>query len=82
MVMNERKGRPSPAKYEIKVRGRLEERWSDYFDGFEITCAAGITTLVGAVRDQAALFGLLDRIRDLNLILISARRLDSLKTDS
>jgi pimeloyl-ACP methyl ester carboxylesterase len=65
MVMNERKGRQGPAKYEIKVRGRIEERWSDYFEGFEIACAAGTTTLVGAVRDQAALYGLLNRIRDL-----------------
>jgi hypothetical protein len=77
--MNERNGRQGPVSYEIKVQGRLDERWSDYLGGFEIAYAAGTTTLVGTVRDQAALYGLLNRIRDLNLVLVSARRLDSQK---
>lgn len=80
--MNTRNGRRhGPAKYEIKVKGRLDEGWSDYLEGFTIAYAAGTTTLVGAVRDQAALYGLLNRIRDLNLVLISARRLDTPETD-
>jgi hypothetical protein len=79
--MKEKSGRPGPINYEIKVKGRLAEHWSDYLEGLTIAYAGGTTTLVGPVRDQAALYGLLNRIRDLNLILISARRLDTQETD-
>ena len=48
--------------YEIQVHGRLEQRWSDWFDGLALTTAPdGITTLRGLVVDQAALHGLLQR---------------------
>ena len=80
--MKEQKGRYGPIDYTIKVEGRLDERWADYFEGLTITYAQGTTTLTGPVKDQAALHGLLNRIRDLNLNLISACRLDSQKLDS
>jgi hypothetical protein len=65
----------SPATYRIKIQGRLDENWSDWFDGMSITFendVAGppITTLTGTVADQVALHGVLARIRDLALPLL------------
>jgi hypothetical protein len=58
--------------YEIRLRGRLDRRWSDWFDGLALTTATdGTTTIRGPVVDQAALHGLLQRLRDLGLPLIS-----------
>jgi len=66
------------AIYQIKVKGNLDQRWSDWFDGFAITPQAdGATQLTGPVADQAALHGLLGRIRDLGLPLLSIARLES-----
>jgi len=65
------------AVYEIRVRGNLEPKWSDWFDGFAITSVADDeTTLVGPVVDQAALHGMLHKIRDLGLPLLSVRWLE------
>ncbi len=64
-------------RYKIRVEGVLGERWSCWFDGLQITSEPGGTTaIVGPVADQAALHGLLARIRDLGLPLVSLRRLD------
>jgi hypothetical protein len=58
--------------YEIKIKGHLDPRWSDWFAGLDLTHLEGNTTLLsGLLPDQAALHGLLERIRDLNLTLIS-----------
>ena len=58
--------------YEVRLRGRLDPRWSEWFDGLTVTAAAdGTTTLRGPVADQAALHGLLRRLGDLGLPLIS-----------
>ncbi len=66
-----------PAVYEVAVQGRLGENWSDWLSGLELESenADGptITMLRGTVADQAALFGLLDRIRDLGLPLLLVR---------
>ena len=66
----------TPRMYEIRVEGHLAERWSDWFDGLAI-CKdpSGETILRGPLTDQAALFGVLTRIHDLNLILVSVSRL-------
>lgn len=62
--------------YRIRVRGVLDERSSDWFDGLAITPQAnGETLLEGPVRDQAALHGLLIKIRDMGLPLLSVRRI-------
>jgi hypothetical protein len=62
----------SSSCYEIRLEGRLEPRWSTWFDGFTVTaCGDGTTILRGPVVDQAALHGLLNRVRDLGLPLLS-----------
>ena len=61
-----------PEYYEIKIKGHLDLRWSDWFGDLQLTHLAGNETLLaGALPDQAALHGLLERVRDLNLSLIS-----------
>lgn len=58
--------------YEIRLQGRLDDRWETWFDGMGITTEpGGVTVLRGEVADQAALHGLLTRLRDLGLPLIS-----------
>jgi hypothetical protein len=61
-----------PGRYEIRVKGRLDTRWAVWFDGLTLTQGSdGTTILHGPVADQAALHGLLQKIRDLGLPLIS-----------
>ena len=65
-----------PEIYQIVLQGHLRSQWSDWFDGFTFTLdERGQTILVGPVTDQAALHGLLKKIRDLGLPLISINRL-------
>ena len=67
-----------PVHYEITVQGVLGPRWSDWFDGLQLTSDAdGRTTSAGPVADQAALHGLLTRIRDLGLTLLTVRRAEA-----
>jgi hypothetical protein len=64
--------------YRIRVQGSLDKGWSDWFDGFAIAAEVpGETLLVGPVADQAALHGLLAKIRDLGLPLLSVERVTS-----
>ncbi len=63
--------------YRIRVEGKLDEGWSDWFDGMTLTLESDITTLTGAVADQAALRGILTKILDLNLTLISVNRIET-----
>ena len=67
------------AYYDITVRGHLDqERWPHWFDGLRVTQQAdGMTMLSGPVADQAALHGLLARVRDLGLVLIAVQRYES-----
>ena len=70
-----------PGTYHIKVKGTLDRKWSDWFDGFDILYEVeGETLLVGMVRDQAALHGLLSKIRDLGLPLLTVQRMEGEET--
>jgi hypothetical protein len=71
-------GTELPMHYEILVEGVLDAGWSAWFDGLQISGDAnvGTTTIAGPVTDQAALHGLLAKIRDLGLPLLEVRRLD------
>lgn len=65
-----------PATYEIRVEGHLDEAWSDWFGPARLAHEPdGVTRLQAALPDQAALHGLLARVRDLGLPLVSLRRL-------
>jgi hypothetical protein len=72
--MEECKGSDGPVNYEIRVQGRLREDWSDWLDDMSISFHAGVTKLSGAVADQAALRGILIRVWDLGLKLLSVSR--------
>lgn len=75
---NEPLGFDQAVRYQIKVQGRLDEGWSDWFAGLTVTFESGVTTLTGPVADQSALRGILTRIWDLNLTLLSVTRGDGL----
>ena len=61
-----------PEYYEIIIKGHFDPAWSEWFDGLELKeLVGGETLLYGQLIDQAALHGLLNRIRDLNLTLVS-----------
>ena len=65
------------AHYELRVRGVLDRHWSGWFDGLQVSSdAPGQTLIAGSVADQAALHGLLAKVRDLGLPLLSVHRID------
>ena len=70
-------GADAPGRYEIRVKGHLDARWSAWFDGLDLGREPdGITVIQGVIADQAALHGVLQRIRDLGLELVSVTRPD------
>ena len=69
--MSDGKEYDTPAIYQICVKGELDPSWSDWFDGFTIISSEDETELTGLVTDQAALHGILTKINDLGLALIS-----------
>ena len=67
--------RPGAGRYEIRLTGHLDARWAAWFDGLTVSREGDGTTLIsGPVADQAALHGLLQRVRDLGLPLVSVTR--------
>jgi len=73
MTMSDR----SSEAYRIRIRGHLDSGWSTWFDNLTISGDDdGTTTLTGPLVDQAALYGLLGRLRDLGATLLSVQRLD------
>ena len=72
-----------PEQYEICIQGYLDERWVGWFEGLTITLKEnGNTLLTGPVVDQAALHGLLRKVRDLSLPLLSVRRIEHGRADT
>jgi hypothetical protein len=69
-----------PQVYEIKVEGHLDQTlWTEWFDGMTVTLDGdGKSTLVGPIADQAALHGLLAKVRDLGLVLVAVHREEGL----
>ncbi len=63
------------ALYQIRLKGILDSKWSDWFDGFAISNQDDETLLTGSVQDQAALHGILGKINSLGLALVSVNKL-------
>ena len=74
--MTKQQSRFDPGRYQIKVKEHLGSQWSDWFDGMTIASEGGLRTITGEVADQAALYGLLIKVRDLGLNLISVNRIE------
>jgi len=73
--MSQTANRDEAAFYEIRVRGVLDENWSEWLGGLEIRpLENGETVLAGLIRDQSALHGLLNKIRDLGMPLLYVKR--------
>lgn len=65
-----------PVIYQIRIQGHLSAQWTDWFEGLTITLEDnGDTLLTGQVVDQAALYGLLKKVRDLGMPLLSVNRI-------
>ena len=76
-------GHYEPGLYEIRIEGHLDDRWADWFGGLIITLKEdGDTLLTGPVVDQAALFGLLRKVRDLGMPLVSVNRVEPGQADA
>jgi hypothetical protein len=73
----------APGRYEIRIKGHLTARWADWFEGLTLTLEEnGQTLLSGPVADQAALHGLLKKVRDLALPLLSVMRVEPGQADA
>jgi hypothetical protein len=73
----------APELYEIRLKGHLENRWAAWFEGLTITAQdLGETLLTGPVVDQAALHGLLRKVRDLGMPLLSVTRVRPSQADA
>ena len=66
----------SHARYEIRLEGTLDQHWTAWFEGLQVTTEGSQTVISGPLPDQPALHGVLIKVRDLGLCLISVRRLD------
>jgi hypothetical protein len=67
----------NPGRYEIRLKGHLDTRWAAWFDGLTLTHDSDGTTIIhGPVADQAALYGLLQKTRDVGLPLISVNHVE------
>lgn len=72
----------SPDRYEIRLKGHLDSRWAVWFDGMTLTAKSDGTTVIGGpVVDQAALHGLLHKLRDIGLPLVSLNRVEIDQTE-
>ena len=72
-----------PMVYQIRIEGHLSRQWTDWFEGLTITPEEdGDTLLTGAVIDQAALHGLLKKVRDLGMPLLSVNRVNPDQADA
>ena len=69
-----------PGRYEIRIKGHLDERWADWLEGMAFTHESnGTTHLSGPLTDQAALHGVLNRLRDLGIPIISVQHVEPIE---
>jgi len=74
---------PGPGQYEIRLKGHLDSRWAAWFDGLSLTNESDGTTIIhGPVADQAALYGLLQKVRDIGLPLVSVSQIQADQPDA
>ena len=82
-ILNPETDPSQPIMYQIRIKGHLDRRWRDWFEGMSISLENnGDTLITGPVADQSALHGLVKKVRDLGLPLISANRIDPGQTQS
>lgn len=75
---NQEMNRNQPMVYQIRLKGHLSSQWIDWFDGMTIMLEDnGETLIVGSVVDQSALHGLLKKVRDLGMPLLSVNRIEA-----
>jgi hypothetical protein len=80
--LNSKTGPGQPMVYQIRLKGHLDSQWTDWFEGLTITLEEdGDTLLTGPVGDQAALHGLLKKVRDLGIPLVSVSPLEHGQAD-
>jgi hypothetical protein len=80
---NSKIDKSKPPVYEIRIKGHLGSQWTDWFEGLTITLEEdGDTLLTGLVIDQAALYGLLKKVRDLGLPLVSVSPVEPCQADA
>jgi hypothetical protein len=73
----------NPGRYEIRLKGHLDSRWAAWFDGLSLTNENDGTTIIcGPVVDQSALHGLLQKVRDLGLPLVSVTQIEPGQPDA
>ena len=86
IMSNELAPKPDPSQpqvYKIRIQGHLDSRWANWFDGMTITLEEnGDTLLTGKVIDQAALHGLLKKIRDLGMSLVAVNCIEPSSTNN
>jgi hypothetical protein len=75
LMMSDKKASREQAIYQIKIRGKLDESWSQWFEGFQLYCCDEDTIITGPVKDQVALRSMLETLWDLNLTVISLARM-------
>jgi hypothetical protein len=64
-------------KVEVRVKGRMDDHWTEWFQNFEIAASGeDETTMVGEVKDQSALYGLIAKLRDLGMVLLSVNEVE------
>ena len=84
-MSNELESKPTPSQpliYQIRLKGQLDPQWTDWFEGLTISLEEnGDTLLTGPVVDQAALHGLLKKVRDLGLPLVSVSPVEHREAD-
>lgn len=80
--LNPKSGPGQPTIYQIRIKGHLGSQWTDWFEGLTITLEeSGDTLLTGPVVDDAALHGLLKKVRDLGMPLLSVHRVEPDQAD-